>query len=44
MNSVTLKLIDTINLVKGEPNMSKISYLVYAAASLKAGLKDGKVN
>ena len=51
VNSVTLKLIDAlneiINLVKGEPDMREISYLVYTAASLsvqKAGLKDGKVN
>ena len=38
MNSVTLKLIDahnaTINLVKAEPDMSEIIYLVYTAALL----------
>ncbi len=38
VNSVTVKLIDAlsalINLAKGEPDMSEISYLVYTAASL----------
>ena len=47
MNSVTLKLIDTlnaiINLVKGEVDMSEISYMVYTAASLVSKRQGSKM-